>query len=115
MANKINLSRKNAPCPQCGTISKRHSIGKRLLRDANISIPTTIEVIYSKHHCTKCRKYFSLPMDHLAQPGGQFTNRARRIAVDLVVKQKMTLKRAAQQMQEKYHVCVPFTTLHDWI
>ncbi len=112
---RINLSRKTAPCPKCGTVSKRHSVGRRRLREVGISAPTVLEVTYSKHYCVNCRKHFSLPMDHLAQPSGRFTNRVRRTAVDLVVKQSMTLERATQRMRQKYHVHVPPTTLHDWV
>ena len=86
--------REGEPCPKCGTVSKRHSIGRRRLREVGISAPTVLEVTYSKHYCVNCRKHFSLPMDHLAQPSGRFTNRVRRTAVDLVVKQ--SIKRAIQ-------------------
>ena len=112
---KINLSRKSAPCPKCTAIGKRHSIGKRTLREVGISGPTVLEVTYSKHYCIRCRKYFSLPMCHLAMPAGRFTNRVRRTAVDLVVKQAMTLEKSTQRMRQKYHVHVPPTTLHDWV
>jgi transposase len=112
---RINLSRKIATCPKCGTASKRHSIGTRRLREVGISGPTVLEVTYSKHYCVTCRKHFSLPMDHLAQPSGRFTNRVRRTAVDLVIKQSLTLEKATQRMRQKYHVHVPPTTLHDWV
>ena len=112
---RINLSRKIAPCPRCGTASKRHSLGKRKLREVGISAPTMLEVIYSKHYCTTCRRHFSLPMEHLALPSGRFTNRVRRTAVDLVTKQDLTLEKATKRMELKYHVHVPPTTLHDWV
>ncbi|MDR0868704.1 MAG: hypothetical protein LBP75_09595 [Planctomycetota bacterium] len=112
---KINLSRKTAVCPRCGAVGKRHSIGHRRLREVGISSPTILEVIYSKHFCSTCRRHFSLPMDHLALPSGRFTNRVRRTAVDLVNKQDLTLEKATFQMRQKYHVHVPPTTLHDWV
>ncbi len=112
---KINLSRKSATCPRCGTVSKRHSVGHRRLREVGISSPTVLEVTYSKHYCVNCRKHFSLPMDHLALPSGRFTNRVRRTAVDLVVKHDLTLEKATMRMRQKYHVHVPPTTLHDWV
>jgi transposase len=96
-------------------MSKRHSIGHRRLREVGISGPTVLEVTYSKHYCETCRKHFSLPMSHLAQPSGRFTNRVRRTAVDLVIKQAMTLEKATQRMRQKYYVHVPPTTLHDWV
>lgn len=112
---KINLSRKSAPCPRCNDVGKRHSIGKRSLREVGISGPTELEVTYSKHYCARCEKHFSLPMDHLAQPSGRFTHRVRRTAVDLVIKQSLTLERTTIRMREKYNVHVPPTTLHDWV
>ncbi len=112
---KINMSRKVANCPRCNTPSKRHSIGRRRLREVGISGPTILEVTYSKHYCESCRKHFSLSMDHLALPSGRFTNRVRRTAVDLVIKQAMTLEKATQRMRQKYYVHVPPTTLHDWV
>lgn len=111
----INLSRKTATCPRCGTMSKRHSIGHRKLREVGISCATVLEVTYSKHYCPECRKHFSLPMDHLAQPASRFTNRVRRTAIDLITKESLTLEKAAGIMAEKYHVRVPPTTLHDWV
>ena len=112
---RINLSRKMAHCPRCGTFSKRHSEGKRRLREVGISSPTVLEVVYSKHYCITCRKHFSMPMEHIAQPSGRFTNRVRRTAVDLVLKQALTLEKATKQMEERYFVHVPPTTLHDWV
>jgi len=112
---RICLSRKNCPCPRCQTVSKRHSICKRKLREVGISGPTVLEITYSKHYCIHCRKHFSQPMDHLAMPSGRFTNRVRRTAVDLVVKQSMTLEKASSRMCQKYHVHIPPTTLHDWV
>ena len=115
MSRRMNLSRKEAPCPKCSTVSKRHSCGRRTLREIGISSPTVLEITYSKHYCMTCRKHFSLPMDHLAQPSGRFTNRVRRTAVALVVKEALTLEKATQRMRQKSHVHVPPTTLHDWV
>jgi transposase len=112
---KINLSRKAAHCPRCNKLSKRHSMGRRRLREVGISGPTVLEVTYSKHYCENCRKHFSLPMDHLALPSGRFTNRVRKTAVELVIKQALTLEKATQRMRLKYYVHVPPTTLHDWV
>ena len=63
---KINLSRKEIYCPKCNTLSKRHSEGRRRLREVGINSPVVLEVTYSKHYCLNCRKHFSQPMDHLA-------------------------------------------------
>jgi transposase len=112
---QINLSRKVAPCPTCGADSRRHQMGHRWLRDLGLSGPVVIEVAYSKHRCAKCEKMFNLPMEHLAKKGSNFTVRLQRTAIDLVVKQNMTLNAAQEEMRRKYHAVVPATTIHDWI
>jgi hypothetical protein len=112
---RINLSRKTARCPVCRELSKRHSEGLRTLREIGINHPTVLQVAYSKHFCGVCRKHFNIPMEHLAQPSGRFSNRVRRTAVELVSRQSLTLEKATLRMKQKYHVHVPPTTLHDWV
>lgn len=112
---RISMSRKLACCPRCGELSKRHCTSRRRLREVGISAPVTLDVTYSKHYCENCRKFFSLPMDHLAPKCGRFTHRVRRTAVMLVVAHAMTLDAAALRMRRKYFVNVPATTLHDWV
>lgn len=112
---KINMSRKVSQCPRCGGLSKRHSIGRRRLREVGISGPTILEVTYSKHYCERCRRHFSLPMEHLAPAGGRFTHRVRRAAVAMVVAQALALDKAALRMRQKYFIRVSPSTLHDWV
>ncbi len=112
---RVTMSRKNAPCPRCGGLSKRHSNARRRLREVGISGPVVVEVTYSKHYCENCRKHFSLPMDHLAPAHSHFTHRVRRAAVNLVITRSLTLERAALRMRREYFVNVPPTTLHDWV
>ena len=54
-------------------------------------------------------------MDHLAKPSGRFTNRVQKTALDLVMKQSMTLQSASIRLRQKYFIIVPETTLHDWV
>jgi transposase len=111
----VNLSRKTFECPKCGLRCNRHSSGSRKLKEVGTSGPVILVVKYSKHYCIDCKRHFSLPMDHLAKPYGRFTNRVRRLAVDLIIKDSMTLEKASLFMKKKYFVDVPMTTIHDWI
>lgn len=112
---KINVVRKVAGCPRCGAASKRHSIGRRRLRELGITGPTMLDVRYSKHYCEKCRKHFSVDTSFLAPPSGRFTHRVRKTSVDFVRKQGLTIERAVQRMRQRYYVHIPPTTLHDWV
>lgn len=112
---KINLSRKFAPCPQCEGVAKRHSEGFRRPWEIGVDGPTRLLITFSKHYCENCRKHFSQCIDHIVMPGCRYTNRARRTAVDLVVRLGLTFEQAHYRMRRKYYVKVPVTTLHDWV
>jgi len=111
----INASRKLAPCPKCKIVSKRHSVQTRTLHEIGLSGPVTLEIVKSIHWCDACKKHFSIPLDHIAPPSGRYTNRVRRQAVALVVRDGMILANAAKYMKDKYFVNVPTTTLHQWL
>lgn len=111
----INLSKAEEPCPKCGTISKRHSVGKRKLHEINKSKPLILEVTLSKHYCLLCRKHFSLSLGSLAPSKSRYTTQVRRIAVDYVAQAHMTLEDASFEMQKKHNVRVPPTTLYEWV
>lgn len=94
---RIKLVRTYAPCFRCGTMSSRHSRGTRTINDLGITTPVKIVVTYSKHYCPTCRKYFSIDMSHIAEPGSK------------------TLIQVSNVMRFKYFVILPHTTLYDWI
>jgi transposase len=111
----INLSCKLAECPKCGASGKRNSLGHRWIREISFSQTVILEITYSKHYCPVCERYFNRPMDHLAMPGSNYTNRVHRVAIDLVTNQGLTPVQAKEYMLLKYHVNVPFTTIQDWV
>lgn len=112
---RINMSRKSARCPVCGGANARHSIGRRRIHEVGVHCPAVLVVTYSKHYCEQCRKRFSLPMEHLAPARSRFTNRVRRLAVDLILALGYTYDRAELRMRNKYHVRTPISTMHDWV
>lgn len=112
---RLHLSSRELSCPYCGTKSKRHSTGERTFRDVGKTTFVHLVVIYSKHYCKQCERYFSQPMDNLGPPRSRFTHAVIDKAVDLVLSHGMTLDNASLQMLLKHHVRVPATTLHDWL
>lgn len=110
----INLSRAVCACPRCGEESKRHSVSSRNLAEIGVTAPALLRVVYSKHFCRTCRKFFCAPMDHIARPSSRYSLRVMRSAVALV-ESGATLGEAAQAMRSRYHVRVPVTTLHLWV
>jgi len=110
----MRLDRKLATCPKCGGDCKRANLAHRWLRELGLSQPVILEVTYSKHWCPKCERKFDIPMDHLARPGCNFTNRVVNTALDLIDKGK-SIDEAADVLEKRYLVHVPKTTINDWV
>lgn len=110
---KINLSRAVTKCPVCGAASKRHSAGHRRLRDIRGQLSVVLEVIYTKHFCPKCRKYFSVPMVHLAEPAARYSLRVKQRALAML-DGRSSLEQVSRELRRQYSIDVPATTLHDW-
>lgn len=112
---EVTVSQVQAACPRCGRVGKRHSLSIRHLREIGISAPTIVRLTYSKHFCASCQKYFALPLPHIAVPSSRYTNRVRRVAVDLITARRLSYEDAAALLRERYRVQVPCSTLHDWV
>ncbi len=112
---RINIDRKYSPCPRCGTMRGRHSIGHRRLYELGTSHPVVLLVEYSKHYCPGCNCYFTVPMDHLAPKAGRYTHRVRCGAIELVVGQGLTFAKASDRLWKCHYVRVPVATLFDWV
>lgn len=110
----VNISRRMANCPRCGRDSKRHSEGIRRLHEIGVIDQTVIIERRSKHFCTHCNKAFSAPSP-IAPKAGRYTFRVRRVAVDLICREQMTLEAASWMMLVRYKVRVAPTTIHDWV
>lgn len=110
---KIDLSRTIAECPVCAQPGKRHSAGRRKLRDICGRVPAVLEVVYTKHFCIRCRKFFSVSMVHLADPASRYTLRIKRRALDML-REGVTLERVRRDLRRQHRIDIPATTLHDW-
>lgn len=111
----INMVRKRAACPRCGWAGVRSHKGRRHIAEIGLSGPTVLEVVYSKHYCKQCGKYFSVDMSHLAPDSGRYTRRVRNTARTLVERKGLTLERASGVMRSKYFVRVPPSTIYEWL
>ena len=85
------------PCPRCQHSSYRDSRGRRTLHDLGDPLtgrPRDLVVLYSRHFCSKCRRYFNADMTDLADPGSHCTRRVIDAAVRLVVEDGLPYRRA---------------------
>jgi len=104
----LDIVEDTAICPSCGATGKKHSFGRRKVRDFNM-----IKIVkYSKHYCTNCEKYFSQRIDG-ADKNKRYSNRVIRECVRL--RKSHTLEEVSIIMRRDYKVEVPQATIHDWV
>jgi transposase-like protein len=72
-------------------------------------------VIYSQHHCTRCRKYFNADMTDLADPGSHYTRRVTDAAVRLVIEDGLPYRTASWNLWREHRVFVPYATIQNWV
>jgi len=107
--------RKQAPCPECRTLSRKHSTSSRQLRDLGLHHPIVLEVVQSVHWCKKCRRSFKLPIDDLAEPGCHFTRAVKEKALASVFQDGLPIEAAVLRMLRDFNVHVPASTLYEWM
>jgi hypothetical protein len=111
-------NRRRQPCPCCGRSCYRDKKQKRRLHDLGdlgSGRPVDLEVTYSQHYCSKCKKYFNADMSALAPPGSQYTQRVICLAVRLVVEDGLPYRAASWHLWRDHRVFVPFATIQNWV
>lgn len=106
------------PCPHCGKRCFRDKVVTRMLRDLGDLVsgrPREIQLTYSQHCCTKCRKYFNADMSDLAAPKAHYTHRVVSMAVRLVVEDGLPYQAASWHLWRDHRVFVPWATIQNWV
>ena len=109
---------RHLPCPTCGRAAYRDRVFQRRLHDVGDLVsgrPRELELTYSQHYCSACRKYFNADTSDLAPPGGHYTLRVTALAVRLVVEDGLPLRAASWHLWRDQRVFVPFATLQNWV
>lgn len=115
---KQSRSYRHSPCPRCGRAAYRDRIFHRRLHDVGDLVsgrPQEIDLVYSQHHCSACRKYFSVDTSDLAPPGGRYTHRVMALAVRSVVEDGLAYRNASWRLWRDHRVFVPFATIQNWV
>jgi hypothetical protein len=106
------------PCPCCGHSSYRDGLGRRTLHDLGClerDRPRVLLVLYSRHYCTSCKRYFGADLSDLAPPGSHYTRRVLDLAVRLVVEDGLPYRPASWHLWRDHRVFVPFATIQNWV
>lgn len=105
-------------CPICGRSCYRDNVGRRVLHDLGSvrkDRPRDIQLIYSRHRCKTCDRYFSVDMSDLAPPGSHYTHQVISLAVRLVIEDGLPYRTASWHLWRDHRVFVPFGTIQNWI
>jgi transposase len=106
------------PCPRCGRAAYRDRVFQRQLHDIGDLLsgrPHEIDLVYSQHYCSTCRKYFSVDTSDLAPPGGRYTHRVMALAVRSVVEDGLAYRNSSWRLWRDHRVFVPFATIQNWV
>ena len=82
------------PCPDCGELAKRNSVGERTLQEPDLDAPTFVLVRMSVCRCDNApcrRKYFRVPLPFSA-PRVRYTEDAKQLCVSSVVRDGMPFR-----------------------
>jgi hypothetical protein len=118
LLGKRSRNHRRRPCPRCGRSCYRDGLGRRTLHDLGCPVrdrPRVLQVVYSRHHCTACRRYFSVTLSDLAPPGSHYSQRVIALAVRLVVEDGLPYRVASWHLWRDHRVFVPFATLQNWV
>ena len=109
----VNVSdiRDTIACPYCGEPLKRHSIGKRYIRDLN---DTLIVNTYSKHRCLYCKKFISVLSEGNLKHS-YYSRAVKLLALKLLEKENYTLAKTAAFFKSVHNLDIPTSTMHDWL
>ncbi len=118
LLGKRSRNHRRRPCPRCGQSCYRDGLGRRTMHDLGCPVrdrPRVLQVVYSRHYCTSCRRSFSVPMSDLAPPGSHYSQRVISLAVRLVVEDGLPYRAASWHLWRDHRVFVPFATLQNWV
>jgi hypothetical protein len=106
------------PCPRCGKRCARDRVFTRVLHDVGDLVsarPRDLHLVYSQHHCTQCRQYFSADTAEYALPKSHYTHRVVSLAVRLVVEDGLPYQAASWHLGRDHRVFVPFATIQNGV
>ena len=109
---------RHRPCPHCGQRCGRDRVFTRVLHDVGDLVsarPRDIHLVYSQHHCRRCRKYFNADMSDYALPKAHYTHRVVALSVRLVVEDGLPYQAASWHLWRDHRVFVPYATIQNWV
>ena len=115
---KQRRSYESRPCPHCRKPARRDKVFTRQVHDVGDLVsgrPHELQITYSQHYCSACRKYFNADLSDVAPPHGHYTHRVMALAVLLVVEDGLPYRSTSWTLWRDHRVFVPFATIQNWV
>src|SRR5260370_41116790 len=114
---RIDRNFKQQACPRCGHPAYRDRVYTRRLHDVgdlDVGRPRELEITYSQHCCSRCRKYFNADTSDLAAPLSHYTHRVISLAVRTVVEDGLPYEPASWRLWRAFRGFAPWATIQNW-
>jgi hypothetical protein len=105
------------PCPHCRRPAPRDKVFTRQVHDIGDLVsgrPHKLQITYSQHYCSVCRKYFNADLSDVAPPHGHYTHQVGT-GVRLVAEDGLPYRSASWTLWRDHRVFVPFATIQNWV
>jgi len=115
---RVSRNTKKRRCPHCGYSAYRDKVYTRTLHDVGAlaaNRPIDLEITYSQHCCSRCRRYFNADFSDLADRQARYTRRVVHLAVRLVVEDGLPYRPASWHLWRDHRVFVPWATIQNWV
>ncbi|MBP7686486.1 MAG: hypothetical protein KA765_01200 [Thermoflexales bacterium] len=104
--------------PYCRKPARRDKVFTRQLHDVGDLVsgrPHELQLTYSQHYCSACRKYFNADLSDVTPPHRHYTHRVMALAIRLVAEDGLPYRNASWTLWRDHRVFVPFATIQNWV
>lgn len=112
---RLRRAPKSWPCPVCGTRGRRYAFRDREAVDAELGRPAVLKVKVGLYQARcDCQRMFESSHPELPK-GWRFSQRVRDLAVQGVVRDKLSVEDVRQRLREDFLVEVSEGCIHNWL
>ena len=110
-----SMAPKTWPCPVCGKRGRRYAFREREATDAELGRPAILKVKIGLYEARcDCQKVFESFHPELPK-GWKFSHRVRELAINGVVRDKLSVEDVRRRLQEEFLVHVSEGCVHKWL
>jgi len=102
-------------CPLCSQPAARHSSSSRTLFELSRTQPTRIKLLYSRHYCKFCSKFFHPDIADLADPASHYSSKTKDFVLRKILQENFTVPNLRKLLHTQYHLSISPATIYRWL